>query len=163
MSFITFTIYSRNMAICLAESEMQFAHFQIKLRIDCLTITQSRINYRYLTPKQTGLPPWQKRRLCIQALLSGWLRTPLPRIHKIVLPLIRRLTGPVGYHYVIELLIPCYMTTMMHGLYLHIFLFCFYGGTYKFYSFFFFFPSVSFLFCLIVANSEYLCFRCTVF
>lgn len=78
-------------------------------------------------------------------------------------PLIRRLTGPVGYHYVIELLIPCYMTTMMHGLYLHIFLFCFYGGTYKFYSLSFFFSSVSFLFCLIVANSEYLCFRCTVF
>lgn len=60
-----FTIYSNNMAICLVESEVQFAHFQIKLKIDSLIITQSRINYRYLTPKQTGQPPWQKRRLCI--------------------------------------------------------------------------------------------------
>lgn len=52
---------------------------------------------------------------------------------------------------------------MMHGLYLHFFLFCFYGGTYN--CILFPFLSISFLSRLIVANSEYmyLCFRCTGF
>lgn len=54
---------------------------------------------------------------------------------------------------------------MMHGLYLHFFLFCFYGGTYN--SILSFFLSISFFYLdrLIVANSEYmyLCFRCTGF
>lgn len=54
------------------------------------------------------------------------------------------------------------MTTMMHGLYLHFFLFCLYGGIYTFYSLSFF----KYLFFILFNCSKFLiffCFRCTGF
>lgn len=93
--------------------------------------------------------------------MSGWLRTPLPRIHKIVLPLISRLIGPVECHYVIEQLIPLFQDHYVARTIPTFFSFLFLWRYIYFYSLFFL--SISFLSRLIVANSEYLYFRCTGF